>query len=80
MAGGEEYSDDRANGGDGQSDRVRANHPFAVQRDFAAANMPERPTQRDQKKCAEQNGCGGLVDASDGVHREAHDQRRNAND
>lgn len=78
-AGGEEDADYGADGGYCEAGRESADHPLAVQGDFAAADMPEGFAEREEEEGTEQRGGRGLVDAADGGHGEAHDQRGNAN-
>src|SRR5882762_1883194 len=42
-----EHSNNGANGRHGKPDRKGANHPLAVQRDFAPPDMPKRLAQRE---------------------------------
>src|SRR5215467_1676039 len=63
--GGEESSHDGANGGDGKSDSVAANHPFAMLGEFAVKRMPERLRERNQEERSEECDGGFFVEAAD---------------
>jgi hypothetical protein len=76
---GEKRAHDPANGGDGKTNGVTANHPLAVLGELAVDRMPESFSERDQKKCAEESDGGLLVDAANGFP-ESHGQAGNADD
>ena len=79
-AGGEEDADDGANGGYREADGEGADHPLAVECDFAATNVPEGFAQGEQEEGAKESGGGGLIDTADGGHGEAHDECGDADD
>lgn len=79
-AGGEKDAHYGTDGGYCEAGRESADHPLAVQGDFAAADMPEGFAEREEEEAPEQRGGRGLVDAADGGHGEAHDQRGNTDD
>jgi len=72
--GGEEDAHNRANRGDGQPDGECTDHPFAMQRDLATANVDVGLPNREQKQNTEENRRGGLIDSADCGHGEAHHQ------
>jgi hypothetical protein len=76
---GEKGAHDRADGGDGKTNGVTANHPFAVLSELAMDRMPESFSEREQKKVAEEYDGGLLVDAANGFP-EGHGQAGNADD
>ena len=47
QGGCEEGADDGADGGNGESDGVAANHPLAVLGEFAAQGVPKRCDERN---------------------------------
>src|SRR5215472_964641 len=63
---GKENTDDRTNGGHGESDGVAANHPLAMLRKFASQRMPKRPPQRNQEKRSEEHDGSLFIHAADG--------------
>src|ERR1700751_3784744 len=63
---GEKGCHDWADGGDGESGRVAANHPLAMLRKLAPQGMPERLSQRNQEKGSEERDGGLLIHAADG--------------
>jgi len=71
--GGEEEADDGTDGGDGEPNGEGAEHPFAMEGDFAAANVEEGFGEGDEKERAEERCGGGLVDAANRGHGPAHD-------
>ena len=79
-ASGEEEAHDRADGSDSETDSEGADHPLTMQREFTAADMEEGFAEREEEERAEQNGCGGLINAPDGGHAEAHHERGDSND
>lgn len=71
---GHEYADDGADGGYGEANGEGADHPLAVEGDFAVADVPEGFAKREEKERAKERGGGGLCDAADGGHGQAHDE------
>ena len=76
---GYEHADDGADGGNGEAGGEGANHPSAVEGDFAAADVPKGFAEGEEEERAKERGCDGLREAADGGHGEAHDERGNAN-
>jgi len=65
--GGEEDSHDRASGGDAEEDGDGAHHPGAMEGEVAVLKEPRGAGEGEEKEAVVEDGCGGLVDASDGV-------------
>lgn len=78
-AGGEEDADDGADGGDGEADGERAEHPFAVLGNLAAADMEKGLHKREENQGGKKQSGRCLVEASDG-HGEAHPDGGEADD
>ena len=73
-ADGYEEADDGTDSGYCEADGERADHPFAVQGKFAAADMEEGVCEGEEEVEAEDDRGGRLGNASDGGHGEAHDE------
>jgi len=79
-AGGEEDADDGADGGYREPDGKGADHPLAVQCNFATTNVPEGFAEREEEERTEESSGSGLVHAADRGHGEAHDECGDADD
>ena len=67
--GGEEGSHDGADGSDGESDGVAANHPLAMPGELAAQRVPERFRKANQEESSEEDDGGLFVEAADGFSK-----------
>ena len=73
-------TDDGTDGGYRKADGERANHPFTMKGKIASAHVRVGLGQGKKKIEAKDSRRGGLGNATDGRHREAHDQRGDSDD